>query len=437
MIKGRWWTSLLVGFVLIALSGYQFPGEHSSDPDPFAERTTHYKVDAHIEPNIGHFDVTVKMHFVPEATTDTLRFLLHDDLAVEELRSPHVNDYETSPWQFGERDSLHTKVVTVPLTQSASPSNPLTLTWTYKGELENGKLPTLGGAVVSRHWTELPFEAMWLPIAASLRQRFTFEATVDLPEGYTLVSCGPAKNTSAGWYVQSRIPGPDVPLIISDQMKQRKRSEGGPPVSVYHAGAPDSTVTFVADSAVEILNRYDRRFGSGRQADSLRITLAPIRRVRASSYARPGLIAAEHGIEPDTSLYHLLAHEAAHLWWIDSVDPLSRHNFLNESFAEYASWLALREGYGEEAFRSKLASARTVTPDTLSFNEWTPELDGRLSYNKGPLLLHRLRQRIGEKNFLHFLRSLQRGDVGTLGRMLKVLETVTDPETAKWFERQL
>lgn len=439
MARCRSLSFLLIACVLASLIGLgcQPGGERPEERSAPNDSTTHYQIDAQIRPDSSHFDVSVDMRFVPEAPTDTLRFLLHDAFKLRALTGPAVDGYSTSPWRFGGEDTLHTKVLTVPLTSTATPSDPVSVSWKYGGRLPVEQIPGIGGAVISPHWMELPVEAMWVPVHASLRERFTFDAKLDVPEGYEIVSTGAIQESSSGWHIRSTVPGPDVPLVISDQMQVQERTEGDIPVSVYHGGAPDSLTAFVAESAAQILDRYARRFQTGSESETLRITLAPVERASPSSYARTGFIALRHGIEPDTSLYSLIAHEAAHLWWTDAVDPLSRHNFLNESFAEHESWLALRKAYGDDVFQDRLEKARKQAKKAPSFSEWTPRLDGALSYNKGPVLLHQLHRRIGEANYQSFIQALQRDGVGTIEGMVAKLETVTSAETADWFQQKL
>jgi aminopeptidase N len=116
---------------------------------------------------------------------------------------------------------------------------------------------------------------------------------------------------------------------------------------------------------------------------------------------------------------------------------MSRHNFLNESFAEYESWLALQEVYGDSLFEEQLTEARKTAQKAPSFYEWKPRFDMALSYNKGPVLLHELRQRIGKSDYQLFVRSLQNNDTGTLGEMIGTLEEVTNSDTATWFRKKL
>lgn len=421
-----------LGIFLFCVAGPVY-GASSSPPGD----TTHYEIDANIHPQSGRFEVQVRMHVVPQSPTDTLRFLLHEDLVLQDLTAPLAGDYQTTPWRLGRRDSLFTTVFTLPLAREATPSDPVSLTWTYEGRLQPGRFPPFGGPTVTPHWVELPVEAMWVPVSASLRTRFTFEASLDVPEGYDLVSPGTIQKTSAGWQIESDVPTPDVPIILSDQLQSTTLRDGDLSVTLYHAGAPDSVRSYVSGRTAHLVDRYAERFRAGRETERLRMTLAPVERASNSSYARPGLIALRHNVRPDTSLYELLAHEAAHLWWTDAVNTTSRHNFLNESFAEYEAWRAVLAVYGETAFHARLDSARTRAKGAPSFYDWTPQYDGALSYNKGPLLLHRLHQRIGKENYLAFLRHLQRADVGTLSGMLEVLGTVTSPSTADWFENKL
>jgi hypothetical protein len=423
--------------VTIAVSFLAVVGLAKSEASAPPGDTTHYRIDATIHPESGQFDVRVRMEFVPRRPTDTLRFLLHEDLSLQNLDGPLADDYRTRPWEFGGRDSLFTTVVTLPLSRKGKPTDPVSLTWAYEGQLQTERFPPLGGPVVTPHWIELPLEAMWVPIAASLRQRFTFDATLDLPDGYEVVSTGTIQKNGAGWRVASTVPTPDVPLIISDRLRSTTHMSGPLSVTLSHAGAPDSLQSFVSDRTTRIVDRYAERFQSGRDTDELRMTLAPVDRASTSSYARPGLIALRHGVTPDTSLFELLAHEAAHLWWTDATNPASRHNFLNESFAEYEAWRAVQATYGEAAFRTRLERARKKANGAPSFYNWAPQHDGALSYNKGPILLHRLHERIGEATYLTFLRRLQQNDVGTLDGMLNVLRDVSSPDTAEWFAESL
>lgn len=157
----------------------------------------------------------------------------------------------------------------------------------------------------------------------------------------------------------------------------------------------------------------------------------------SQAYARPQLIVLARGIESNDKTFYLIAHEAAHLWWLNATDTQSRHNFLNEAFAEYVSYLAIREIYGKQKFQKQIKQVRKEAQDLPSISRWTPQLNGQLMYRKGPHLLHQLHKRVGEEQFKKFLQILLTQETDTIEDMLLVLKNVTDEKTAIWFKGKL
>ncbi len=105
----------------------------------------------------------------------------------------------------------------------------------------------------------------------------------------------------------------------------------------------------------------------------------------------------------------LIAHELAHQWFGDKVTCGSwKDIWLNEGFATYLSGLVIEDFDGNSSFRiwkQQRVSNITSQPDgavyltdqdTTSVNRI---FSGRLSYDKGSMVLHMLRKKIGEANF--------------------------------------
>ena len=400
----------------------------------------HYRVDARIEPATGRIDVDLAMRWVPESPTDTLTFLLHRDLGRPTVESDAVAAVDVEPeLRFLEpfdADTSHTNRVTVALARTATPGNPVELRWSYGGTLLNEHV-RLGASLVTPHWIELQIGALWVPVARSLQEPFTYEAAVELPEGFEMVSVGAVEREGDTHRLRSTAPLPSVPIVASDRFRSVRPRADGPAVTVRHAGAADSLVTFVAGHAGRLLSLYDGMFRTGREVESLEVVIPPEPRPRSNAYARPGLIALNHDRQADRGTFMLLAHEAAHLWWRDADATQSRHNFLNESFAEYASFLAAREVYGEEVFRELVRGVREDAEGLPAIRDWSARRNRSLMYRKGPWLLHRLHERIGGEAFLRFVRALQRDGVGTLEGMIEVLRQATDAGTATWFDGRL
>lgn len=111
---------------------------------------------------------------------------------------------------------------------------------------------------------------------------------------------------------------------------------------------------------------------------------------------------------------HLLqAHELAHQWFGNKVTCGSWQDiWLNEGFATYLEGLTYENELGEQDWRSWLnAKNRSITrepggsvyvTDTSSISRI---FSGRLSYDKGAMLLHMLRWKIGDEAFFQALRN--------------------------------
>lgn len=110
----------------------------------------------------------------------------------------------------------------------------------------------------------------------------------------------------------------------------------------------------------------------------------------------------------------LITHELAHQWFGNKVTCGSWQDiWLNEGFATYLYGLVIEEFDGDAAFNTwKQQRSNFVTSqpdgavylkpqDTTSINRI---FSSRLSYNKGAMVLHMLRKKMGDANFFQGLR---------------------------------
>jgi len=111
----------------------------------------------------------------------------------------------------------------------------------------------------------------------------------------------------------------------------------------------------------------------------------------------------------------LIAHELAHQWFGNKVTCGSWNDiWLNEGFATYLSGLVVENQDGTVAFRN-WKSGRTINITSVSSGSlYVPESEinnvnrifsGRLSYNKGAMVLHMLRFKLGTPVFLQGLKN--------------------------------
>ncbi len=150
-----------------------------------------------------------------------------------------------------------------------------------------------------------------------------------------------------------------------------------------------------------------------------------------------------------------ILHEMAHMWFGDMVtmswwDDL----WLNESFAEWSSYLALVEGtrfknswagFNSErknwAYRQdQLSSTHPIVADMVDIEAVNANFDG-ITYAKGASVLHQLVAHVGRENFIaglqkYFAKHAWKNT--TLGDLLVELEATSgrtlDPWTSTWLQ---
>jgi hypothetical protein len=145
------------------------------------------------------------------------------------------------------------------------------------------------------------------------------------------------------------------------------------------------------------------------------------------------------------------AHEIAHQWWGHAVRvPNPNERWLSESFAEYCAGLMVKRAQGKGRLDNLKASwkvrgkeASHVAPialaDRITFRDIPTYESYRvgLLYAKGPWLLSRLNDEIGDEKFLTFLKSYQktlRGKCGSTTLAIELLRVLTGKDYGPFFE---
>jgi aminopeptidase N len=112
---------------------------------------------------------------------------------------------------------------------------------------------------------------------------------------------------------------------------------------------------------------------------------------------------------------NLIAHELAHQWFGNKITCGSwKDIWLNEGFATYLSGLVFENLDGNETFRTwKQQRINSITSfpagsvylSDIDTTNVSRIFSGRLSYNKGAMVLHMLRKRLGDANFFQALQA--------------------------------
>ena len=145
---------------------------------------------------------------------------------------------------------------------------------------------------------------------------------------------------------------------------------------------------------------------------------------------------------------NLVAHELAHQWFGNKITCGSwKDIWLNEGFATYLSGITIEDQDGNAAFtnwKQQRNNSITSAPNGavyLSDADTTSVariFNGRLSYNKGAMVLHMLRKKLGDASFYQALRDYLSSpdlayDYASTQEFIDIIETSSGEDLTEFF----
>ncbi|MFF4005663.1 M1 family metallopeptidase [Streptomyces sp. NPDC001717] len=280
---------------------------------------------------------------------------------------------------------------------------------------KEGWITTPGGAVGVGE----PVGSMaWFPGNHHPSDKATYDITLTVPHGYEAVSNGELRSrtetgdgrTEFAWHNPEPMASYLATAVVGPYKVTTAKTPSGVPV--YNAVSPGEAAASAGALArlPEIVDWGSGRFGPYPFGTTGAIVLPKGTLTYAlETQTRPVFSGAP--AEED-----LVVHELAHQWFGDSVSPKSwKDMWLNEGFATYAEWLWAEDHGGvgaQKRFEAFLAGDTSVDDDADS--DWDafppaappgPEhVSGNPVYYRGAMVLHRIRQEVGDAKFFDLLR---------------------------------
>jgi aminopeptidase N len=368
---------------------------------------THYDLDLAYDPDGDRLSGTATL--TARAGQDLSAFHLDlDGLDVEKV----IVDGDTARWnRTGQeltvrpRDDLDEgRVFRVTVRYSGTPG-----TITDPDGSEEGWLPTEDGAVALGEPTG---SMAWFPGNHHPSDKASYDLTITVPEGLQAVSNGELTQsrtrggrTTTTWHTAEPMASYLATLAIGDYDIHTSTLADGLPVYTAVDPEQDEASRKVLAQIPAVLKWARDTFGPYPFSS----TGAIVDRRGDAGYAletqnRPYFPGA-----PDTGT---LVHELAHQWYGDSVTPRTwRDMWLNEGFATYAEWLWAEEHGGDSAqktFDALYDHGEDDHEDLWDFPPGEPSSAAHLSdspvYQRGAMVLHKIRQRLGDTAFRALLR---------------------------------
>ena len=383
----------------------------------------HYDLRADLSPAAGTLSVDLTVNIPAAETTREIVFVLGRAYRIASADAgPHARV------AVAETDKPWAGLQSITVTPSRPGARPLKLRLRYGGLLGPSGKPPLNA--VSPQLTELNLDSMWAPVRSDLGGRFTLDADIrGVPRHLEVVAPGRVRRRGDRLIIQRAQPDLDVAFVAAPGL-QRVSTPG---FEFYAADVEGERARQYRLHGARALAFFEDWFGTmpGRPA---RVVM--VRRERESGYARRGyVVVTDSDRGGERGLAKFIAHELAHAWW-SSGDATGEDRWLSEGVAEYAAVRYVELAFGEAAKaeliaerREKAKGARSILGGGLRGN---PEL-----YNKAPVLLFELEQRIGRERMDSLLAQLAREPPENTAEFLKALAGVAGAPAAAEFEAAL
>ncbi len=267
----------------------------------------------------------------------------------------------------------------------------------------------------------------WMPCLddPSVRARFTL--TLALPPNLVSVGNGhprppaqrPGHLTKHGW--QLDMPMPSYLYGFAAGPFDQSRQTAGKTTLEYFGPRPFTPQLLnrvFADSA-DMLAFYERRSGISYPLPTYRqVLLSGPAAQEMAGYSVMGVRYGQRVLANPLALW-LGAHEMAHQWWGNGLTNRSwRHFWLNEGIATFMTAAYLEHRFGAAAYADQIEAARAKylalkeagLDRSLVFADWDKPTaaDRSLVYDKGALVLHELRNALGDAKFWKGLKHYTR-----------------------------
>lgn len=418
--------------------------------NPYSDTNNGLHYDLHLELDPQRQFLAVRgsvAYHAPQSRVERARFYLHRQFTIQRLEGRRVLGYQ---FDVGDNPAhpglLQAGVLDVYFTPPLGNRETALIQFEYSGVITDW--PAESAALVTADWAELNHYLPWFPYQQAGKQaNITFTLKVTCPAGYQVGSYGAGDFHNGSYFFNWMHPTDDIVVVAGPTLEQRQ-FVSEPNHLIFHATSfSEAASNRLGEDVLWALERFSGWFGPTRPAD---FTLIESPRLLGGGYAQRSLVVVNNINERDyldqrEAYLRYLAHEAAHAWWWQAPGE-TWEDWLNESFAEYAALLAVRERFGEEVFNLFITRKRERSPSAMPLWAFeredgaTPEKQAvieRMLFDKGPLVLHSLAERIGYKRFFELCRAMLWSGVTDSAHLLDLLEELEDPVTRAWLEKEL
>jgi aminopeptidase N len=421
--------------------------EFKANPNTSNYDITYHKLEFTVDPGVANITGKVTTTFTALENMNSVTFDLDDNMTVSSV----TQNGNSVSFSQNTNDEL-----IINLENTLNQGNETSVSINYSG---NPKSSGFGSFEFNNHngtpilWTlSEPYGALgWWPCKQDLNDKINeIDVYITTPKEYVSVSNGleqsaiiNADKKTTHFKHQYPIPAYLIAIAVTNyETYSHTVPNNGKPFPIVNYVYPESLTSAQnsTEITVDIMNNFINLFGN-----------YPFENEKYG-HAQFGW---GGGMEHTTVSFMgnfsrgLIAHELAHQWFGDMVTCGSwKDIWLNEGFATYLSGITIEHLDGETSFKDWRSSKINSITSSADGAVYLSDIDttsvgrifnGRLSYNKGSMVLHMLRKKMGDANFFQGLKNylsdpnLAYGYAKTLD-LIKHLETTSNLELDEFFD---
>lgn len=390
-----------------------------TNPNTLNYDVTYHKLEFTVDPTKQYISGVVTTNFTALSNMSTITFDMNPKLIVSKVTS------NGNSLAFVQK-TTNELVITFNTPLNANDTSSVVITYAGVPTSTNAffssfNLDTHGTNSPLIYTLSEPYGAMdWWPCKQDLNDKVDkIDVYITAPSTYVSVANGLEQSQTINGankttHFKHNYPIPAYLIAIAVSNYQIYNQQGGlgttsspyfPIVNYIYPESATSNISLLANTP-KIINFYETKFGN-----------YPFRNEKyghAQASLGGGMEHTTVSFMGDFS-FDLIAHEMAHQWFGDKITCGTWNNiWLNEGFAEYLTGLCHENFYGASNFQSwrngKILTITSISNGAvyLKDSELTDVnriFNSRLSYDKGAMVLHMLRFKMGDTNFFKALNN--------------------------------